>query len=77
VHFGVFSVGVGEDGDPAVEELAELDELGLVEAVGEGVVLLEVLAKEEVVLLGEDGRGQQVLQRQVLSDVLQHLPPVE
>ena len=40
-------------------------------------MFLEILAEEEVVLLGEDGGGQQVLERQVLSDILQDLPPVE
>jgi hypothetical protein len=49
----------------------------LVKAIRERVVLLEVLAEEEVVLLGKYGGGQQVLQRQVLSDILQDLPPVE
>lgn len=40
-------------------------------------MFFEVFAKEEVVLLGEDGSCKQVLERKVLSDVLQDLPPVE
>jgi hypothetical protein len=52
-------------------------ELGLVEAVGQSVVFLEVFAEEEVILLGKYGSGQQVLEGKVLSDILQDLPPVE
>jgi hypothetical protein len=77
MHFGVFCVVGGEDGYPAIEDFAEEGKLGLVETVGEGVVLLEIFFEEEVVLFGEDGRWEQVLEGKILSDVLQHLPPVE
>jgi hypothetical protein len=40
-------------------------------------MLFEILFEEEVVLFGEDGRWEQVLEGKILSDVLQHLPPVE
>jgi hypothetical protein len=40
-------------------------------------VFLEVFAEKEVVLLGEDGSREQVLEGKELSDVLQHLPSVE
>lgn len=56
MHFGVFCVVGGEDCDPAIEDFPEEGELGLVETVGEGVVLFEVFFEEEVVLFGEDGR---------------------
>lgn len=76
MKFGVLAV-LAIDGDPPVEQFLELQKLGLVEIIGERVVLLEVFFEHEVELLGESCSVEQVFEAEVFTDVLQHLPSIK
>lgn len=80
-EFGGMKLGVlailAVDGDPPVEQLLELKELGLVEVIGERVVFLDVFFEHEVELLGECCSVEQVFEAEVFTDVFEHLPSVK
>ena len=80
-EFGGMKLGVlailAVDGDPPVEQLLELKELGLVEVIGERVVFLDVFFEHEVELLGEGCSVEQVFEAEVFTDVFEHLPSVK
>lgn len=76
MKFGVLAV-LAIDGNPPVEQFLELQELGLVEIIGERVVLLEVLFEHEVELFGECCCVEEVFEAEVFTDVFQHLQSVK
>lgn len=76
MKFGVLAI-LAIDGYPSVEQFLELQKLGLIEIIGERVVLLDVFFEHEVELLGESCSVEQVFEAEVFTDVFQYLPSVK
>lgn len=76
MKFGVLVI-LAIDGDPSVEQFLKLQKLGLVEIIGERIVVLDVFFEHEVELFGESCSVEQVFEAEVFTDVFQHLPSVK